>query len=84
MADLKSPKLIYLKGGLFLLIAIVSGCLLLLESPSWTTAMLLLLIIWSSARFYYFMFHVNEKYVDPTFKFSGIFSFLHYVIRNRK
>jgi len=45
---------------------------------------LLCLVIWSAARVYYFMFYVIEKYVDPTFKFSGILSFLMYVMRRRR
>lgn len=84
MADLKSPRLIYLKGWLVLLIAIVSAGLLLLESPTWTTAALLGFLIWSSARFYYFMFYVIEKYVDHGYRFAGVLSFIQYLIRNRK
>jgi hypothetical protein len=45
---------------------------------------LLVLAIWSFCRLYYFAFYVIEKYVDPGYKFSGIFSFLKYLIRGRK
>ncbi|MFT5133067.1 MAG: hypothetical protein ACI9SC_001536 [Gammaproteobacteria bacterium] len=84
MSDLKSPMLIYLKGWLFLVILIVSTALLLLEAKDWKMAVLVLLIIWSAARFYYFMFYVIEKYVDDTYKFSGIISFVLYLMRRRK
>jgi hypothetical protein len=30
---------------------------------------------------YYFMFYVIEKYVDPKYKFAGIYSFLKYIVR---
>jgi hypothetical protein len=84
VSDLKSPMLIYLKGWLFLVILIVSTALLLLEAKDWKMAVLVLLIIWSAARFYYFMFYVIEKYVDDTYKFSGIISFVLYLMRRRK
>lgn len=80
MSDLKTPKLIYFKGFLFLLILTVCGSLIIAECPTWKTGFLLTLVIWSSARFYYFMFYVIEKYVDDEFKFSGIGSFLCYLI----
>jgi hypothetical protein len=83
MTDLKSPKLIYLKGWLFLAILIISSSLLLLQSRDATTLILILLIIWSAARFYYFMFYVIEKYVDSAYKFDGIISFIRYLVRNR-
>lgn len=84
MSDLKTPKLIYFKGLLFLLILSVCGFLIIAECPTWKMGFLLVLVIWSSARLYYFMFYVIEKYVDDDFKFSGIGSFLCYLIRKLK
>ncbi len=84
MRDLKNSKLIYLKGLLFLVMLVVSAALLLARSLSWQTAFLLAILIWSSARLYYFMFYVIEKYTDPSFRFSGIFSFLQYLLRKRR
>ncbi len=81
MGDLKSAKWIYLKGALFGVILAVSAVLLILESTKWSTVILVLLLIWSAARCYYFMFYVIEKYVDPTHKFSGIFSFVRYLCK---
>lgn len=81
--DIKNPKLIYLKGILFLLILIISASLILVTTKSWTISFLLLLVIWSSARFYYFMFYVIEKYVNSNYKFSGILHFLKYLISER-
>jgi hypothetical protein len=77
--DLKSPKLIYLKGVLFLLIGLLAAAGLLLESPSFRTACFIVLLIWGFCRFYYFAFYVIENYVDPSFRFSGLGSFLRYL-----
>lgn len=72
MADLKSKRWIVAKGGLFLLLAVLSAGLIFEASPTLTTAGLLVLLGWSSARFYYFLFYVLENYVDPTLRYSGI------------
>ncbi|MHC4477770.1 MAG: hypothetical protein ACYTEL_19165 [Planctomycetota bacterium] len=85
MVDLKDARLMYLKGIGFLAILMASVLVILLENFSWKLAVLLGLIIWSSARLYYLMFYVIEKYVDPTYRFSGIMSFVKYVVKaNRR
>ena len=83
MGDLKSNKLIYLKGFLFFIILVVSSALLLFVDEIWQRAVLIALLIWSSARLYYFMFYVIERYVDPEYRFSGIYDFLKYLFRSR-
>lgn len=82
MKDL-SPFWIKLKGILFLLIGITAAILVFLDNPKWQTALLLALAIWSFCRFYYFAFYVIEKYVDPTYKFSGLISLAKYLFRRR-
>lgn len=84
MSDLKSAKWIYLKGFLFLWILILSVVLILIDNFSWKLLGLLALAVWSSARLYYFMFYVIEKYVDPSYKFAGIFSFIRYLCHRNK
>jgi len=84
MGDLKNPKLIYLKAWLFLCIGLLSAATLLLDHPQWKTAVLLVLTVWAFARLYYFMFYVIERYVDPSFRFAGIGSFLIYILRGPK
>jgi len=84
MGDLKNPRLIYLKGVLFLVIGLLASTLLLLEAPTLKVGFLLAVAIWAFARLYYFMFYVIEHYVDPTYKFAGIGSFVRYVFRRRK
>jgi len=39
--------------------------------------------IWSFCRVYYFAFYVIERYIDPSFRFSGLISALRY-LRNKK
>jgi hypothetical protein len=81
MKDLSNPSWIKLKGLLFLFIGIAAVVLLFLDNPTWKTAVMLALAIWSFCRFYYFAFYVIEKYVDPSYKFSGLISFLKYLLR---
>ena len=83
MKDLSSPFWIKLKGILFLLIGLVAAVLVFLDDPKWQTAILLALAIWSFCRFYYFAFYVIEKYVDPGYKFSGLFDFAKYLFKKR-
>ena len=66
-------------------VAVAAAVLLLLDNLSWKTAGLLTLTIWCFCRFYYFAFYVIEKYVDPSYKFSGLGSFAKYLFtRPRK
>jgi len=84
MKDLTSATWIKVKGILFLLLGLAAAALLILESPSWKVAGLLALAIWCFCRFYYFAFYVIEKYVDPSYKFSGLWSFACYLLRSRR
>ena len=84
MTDLKSPRLIYLKGFLFLLTGLVAGALLLADAPHWKVAALLAIAVWSFCRAYYFAFYVIERYVDPAFKFAGLGAFVLYLLRQPK
>jgi hypothetical protein len=84
MKDLVSPFWIKVKGILFLLIGTVGAVLVFLDNPAWQTAVLLALAIWGFCRFYYFAFYVIQKYVDPDYKFSGLFSFASYLFQRRQ
>lgn len=79
MSDLTHPKLIYAKGCLFLLGGLLSGTILVLESPTLKTLALVILTAWCFARFYYFAFYVIGHYVDPAYRFSGLWSFARYM-----
>jgi hypothetical protein len=50
MRDITSPKLLYVKGALFLLCGTFAGGILLAERPTTKIAVLLALAIWSFAR----------------------------------
>ena len=84
MKDLSNPFWIKLKGLLFLFIGIAAAILLFLDNPTLRTAVLLVIAIWSFCRFYYFAFYVIEKYVDPSYKFSGLISFAKYLLQRRR
>ena len=83
MKDIKNPKLIYFKAGLFLLIGVASAVLLWTETPTWWAVLLLALTVWGFCRAYYFAFYVIERYVDPTYRFSGLMSFVRYLLRTK-
>lgn len=84
MADLKSPKLIWLKGVLFLYLGVLSSALLILQAPNLTVVFLLCMAIWSFCRFYYFAFYVIQNYVDSKYRFAGLLSFAHYALFQRR
>jgi hypothetical protein len=67
MADIKSLRLLYLKGGLMLAVGLLAAGLLLADSPSWYTAILLGGAIWGCCRAYYFAFYTIQHYIDPTY-----------------
>jgi hypothetical protein len=81
MRDLQSPRLMWLKGMLFLLIGLGSAGLVWAEAPSLKCVLLLVLAIWAFCRAYYFAFYVLEKYVDPGFRFAGLWSLVRYILR---
>lgn len=83
MGDLKNPRLIWLKGGLFVFLGLVSAGLLLARLQSISGAVLLGITIWAFCRAYYFAFYVIEHYVDPTFRFAGLIDFCRYALTGK-
>jgi hypothetical protein len=81
MTDIKSPRLLYAKGALFVLGGIMASGLIFVECPSFKIAALLAIAVWCFARAYYFAFYVVEHYVDPSYKFASLWSFARYVLR---
>jgi hypothetical protein len=73
----------YLKAILLLVIGGMSGFLLWIQSPSLMTIFLVLLVAWSFARAYYFAFYVIQKYIDPSYRFSGLIDFVRYCIKRQ-
>jgi len=83
MTDIKNPRLLYAKGALFVFCGIMAVALILAEHPSFKVALLLGIAIWCFARAYYFAFYVIEHYVDPNYRFAGLWAFARYLCRNR-
>lgn len=84
MADLSNPRLIWLKGWLFLALGLIACAGLLLEAPSLRVAAMLAIAVWAFCRFYYFAFYVIEKYVDPGHRFTGLIDFARYAVGHRR
>ncbi len=84
MKDLTDPRWIKIKGLLFLALGLVASGLLVMEHPEVKVLFLLGLAIWCFCRFYYFAFYVIEHYVEPGYRFSGLWSFARYLWSGRK
>lgn len=83
MSDIKSSVLLYCKGMLFVLLGLIAVTAILLQYPDLYLAILLAIAIWSFCRAYYFAFYVIQHYIDPEFRFAGLFSFAQYLLRRR-
>lgn len=83
MADLKNPSIIFAKGFLFLGLGLLASMLILMEAWSLKICLLLAVAVWAFCRFYYFAFYVIEHYVDPQYRFAGLFAFFQYLLRKR-
>ena len=83
MSDLTNRKLIYLKAFLLLLGGVLASATLIVESPTLRTVLLVVIAVWCFARFYYFAFYVLEHYVDPGYRFSGLWSAARYLMGRR-
>jgi len=84
MGDLRDVRVLYAKAGLFVLGGVISSALVLLECPRVRVAIFLAIAIWCFARAYYFAFYVIERYVDPSFRFSGLWSVGKYLLERRR
>ena len=82
--DLTSRRAILLKSGLFLLLGFMAGGTLLALHPDLPTVALLAISVWAFCRWYYSAFYVIERYVDPSFRFAGLGSFVRYLLSARR
>ena len=78
------PAWIKAKGILFIAGGMMAASLIVLEQPSVKVAVLLAVAIWCFCRFYYFAFYVIEHYVDPEFRFAGLWDFAVYWCAGKK
>lgn len=72
MQDIKSPWLIHLKGAFFVVLAAVASFLLIAQMPTLKTGLLLGIAVWASCRFYYYLFHVLERYLGRDQRYAGL------------
>ncbi len=70
--DIKSPRVLKLKGFLFTVIGLIATGILIARDPAWQTVLLCLLSIWAWCRSYYFLFYVLENYAGRTRPYAGI------------
>ncbi len=66
----------WLKAWLFLTIGVLAGGLLLAECWSWKNAALLGLTVWAFCRAYFFAFWVIERWIDPGYRYAGLWDFV--------
>jgi hypothetical protein len=71
------------KAGLFVVGGTLASAIILLERPTIKVAVMLAVAVWCFARAYYFAFYVIQHYVDPSFRFAGLWSFVRYLSRRR-
>lgn len=83
MSDLRDPRLLWLKFGLFIVVGLLASGIALALYPSLQLAGLLVVAIWAFCRAYYFAFYVIEHYIDPKYRFAGLGSLILYALRNR-
>ena len=84
MKDITDPRWIKIKGILFLIVGLLSCALIIYEHPDLKLAVMLGIAVWCFCRFYYFAFYVIERYVDPSYRFSGLLSFARYLVSRRQ
>lgn len=84
LMDITNPKILKLKGALFLLLGVLSGGLLIAIVADWRAALLLAISVWAFARFYYFAFYVLEHYADREFRYSGLLDLIRYLLTTKR
>jgi hypothetical protein len=83
MKDITDPRWMKFKGILFLVVGLLASGVLLVEHPEIKVILLLGIAVWCFCRFYYFAFYVIEHYIDPAYRFSGLWSFARYLWSGR-
>jgi hypothetical protein len=84
MKDIENPRILYAKAILFLLLGALSAGLILMECPSLGVGALMAIAVWAFARAYYFAFYVIQHYIDPAFRFAGLWSVMRYLWGRRQ
>jgi hypothetical protein len=83
MTDIKSPTLLWIKGGLFVVLGVMSLVIVWLRSFDVWILLAACLAVWAFSRAYYFAFYVIEHYIDGEFRFAGLTSVVGYLLRRK-
>ena len=83
LGDIKSHKLLYLKGVLFLILGLLAAAGILLIHPSWKITLLLIITVWAFCRAYYLVFYVIQHYINPDYHFAGLIDFARYLLKKK-
>jgi hypothetical protein len=83
LMDITNPKILKLKGALFLLLGVMSGGILISILPDWRVLLLLVICVWAFSRFYYFAFYVLHHYADREFRYSGLLDLVRYLVTTK-
>ena len=84
MIEITNVRVLYFKGALFLIGGLGASALLIVERPTLKHILLLSVTVWCFCRAYYFAFYVITHYVDSSYKFAGLSSFIAYVWRRSR
>ena len=82
--NLTNPRWIKLKAALFLVIVLTASTLLLCRTPEISSVLLLVVALWAACRSYYFAFYVLQHYVDPTFRYAGLWAMVSALWKKRQ
>jgi hypothetical protein len=80
MNDIKDPRLLWIKGSLFVVLGLMALGILVLLTGNISVFIVALIAIWAFCRAYYFAFYVIEHYIDSRFRFAGLISALNYCL----
>jgi hypothetical protein len=79
-SNLTKPFWIHLKGFLFATLGLLAGVLLVAQTFTVKTALLYAAGAWGFCRFYYYLFHVLERYLGGN-RYSGIIDQIRHLLR---
>lgn len=80
MGNLTDARLIWLKGGLFAVLGVIASAIVFTKLPEISDGIVFAIAVWAFCRAYYFAFYVIQHYVDPNYRFAGLFDFARYAI----
>lgn len=69
---------------MFAIIVVLAGVALVLHEDPWLEVGLLVACLWAGCRFYYFLFHVLERYVGVGGRYRGLLDLAGQLRRQRR